>query len=977
MLTNMNNKSRIASAALALYCVAIAILCSFQTSAFSLITPPQPWMMAEMGYARRGWLSGHGLIEHEYRWTSPYITYGFSEEFREDFGDAGILEIKKAFSIITLPHSNNIDLGDHPEMSYSFNHTATKQNIRCLKSIAASCILEQLGVGNPLHALFAFRSVKPGFGYLDEGDQNVGWFRSFGLLSNSWSVIYSRNFDPYSLLPRSYINGNLFSFKMDERLGYPRVELLNVDPGLTRFGVASFQALPGYFITSLSRDDVGALKQIISPDNINIESLPSDVVSADGSFLPSSVALRRGVGLYRFVEMGRNASGDWLPANLPFEDVIVVSGKNQTNQLRRIVREPDILFTSHRVKVPSTSGLVFHLPLDYHPFNVRPNTNTGVFVAAVETNLSVQKPSFSFVKGIRKQGLRFEGSGYVGRILRAGEESPTASDFTVSVWMRGTNIPSANSWWRILHQGSENPWIGRGFGLVMQPEGSDLRGKVTFEVYNNSFSESTRFNSYASSRVLSDGKWHHLLGVFRGGFSSFYVDGQLNGSGANAFTTISNRAPVTVGNTLTASNGSFRGDVDEVRIYRRALTAQEARQLYLLESGEIQYAVNRSDTSRWKNFAAENGLPGQQGPGVLALGSVISFANNPEDLHEPDNALTVVDDVDRVLPWNNPTGASWGAFDGSTNVPRRLETPKLIARKMLAGLQGYWSFDNDGADYFGRNRLFPEGGAVVAEQGFVGGCFLFPPTGGSLVNLSADIAGRLSGDFTISLWARHIDLLSDPSSGKPPIQEILEIGPNRRIVLKVNVAVEPPGLLVPGIGLSVNTSGGIRDVRGYQLPPINKWYHCAVTYSNQSFSIYVDGLRVGGSSEIPPVELTRVPSTMASTLRIGGASGSQIRGFIDEVSVWNRALSSDEVRRLSMLSPTILEMSSGVSIHKISSSNKMAVRAVTPFGGPLTILKSDNLVDWWTLRRETDGSGSSYVEEEVSSMGFYRVDYGR
>ncbi len=951
----------------------LALLQSRSLIAFSLITPPQPWMLSELGYADHGWRSGFGLIEHEYRWPIPFITYGFTQEFEDDFGPDGIAEVKRAIDWFNLTDADKLVLADYPLRVESDNPNAAKQNLISLRSAAGTCILEQLGVGNPYRGIFTLNRVKPGIGVVSQ--QSEDWFYSFGVLSNSTAVVYNRNYDPTSLFPSRYINGDLHTFFINDTFGNPFLYLVNLDPTVKRRSLASIDYQPGRMAFGLTRDDVGALRHMLSRNNLNIEALPEDVQAINPASGVRSLALRRGVGEYRFVEMARDGAFSWKTQELRFDDVIILEGKNYSQQLKRVVTTPDLLFTSHRAKQPSTSGLFVHFPFDYSVKNVAPNTNSRSYDPNLENKLTIQRPGFAYTDGLRKRGLKFDGKGYIGRRLADNEESPTSADFTFSVWVRTTNIPPSNEWWRILHQGDENPYQGTGVGLVMQPQESGQPGKVTFELFNKNANQDVRFNSYPSAKNLADGQWHHLLGTFRFGVASFYVDGQLNGSGTAAFTTISNRAPVTVGNIITIQNGGLRGDVDDVRIYNRALTAQEIRDLYTLESGEPQYLVKRSDTSRWKNYSNENGLPGQQGPGVLGFPSVISFSNNPEELHQPGNVSSADFYDDQGILLSNPAGAVWGIFDGSTNSPKRIGSTKLAARKILNGLQAYWSADLDGTDFLGRSALRAEANTVITDQGKIGGALLVLPQGGSWINPVSDISSKVTSDFTLSFWARHIDLLSDPLSGRAPIQEMIEIGPNQRIILKVNVAASQADVLVPGITLALNGPEGIRDIKSYQLPPINKWYHCAVTYSNKAVIFFVDGRRLSSPFAVPPVQLTRVPANVLSAVRLGGSTGKFMRGFIDEVCIWNRALGDDEILRIAAIGDAIKAADLGVNIETINGGATVRLRTVSPFGGVLTIKKSEDLINWWTVFSDNDGDGNSRFAETATGVGFYKIDF--
>ena len=85
--------------------------------------------------------------------------------------------------------------------------------------------------------------------------------------------------------------------------------------------------------------------------------------------------------------------------------------------------------------------------------------------------------------------------------------------------------------------------------------------------------------------------------------------------------------------------------------------------------------------------------------------------------------------------------------------------------------------------------------------------------------------------------------------------------------------------------------------------PANAWTHLAVTYDGQIESLYVNGALASWTFQLGSI----VPSTGA--LRIGGGSLGYFQGFIDEVRLYNRALTQAQV-----LNDLNTPISSGTSI---------------------------------------------------------------
>lgn len=86
--------------------------------------------------------------------------------------------------------------------------------------------------------------------------------------------------------------------------------------------------------------------------------------------------------------------------------------------------------------------------------------------------------------------------------------------------------------------------------------------------------------------LLKAGRWHHLVGTYDGETAKLYVDGRLDVAKRYKGTLRPDRAPVMIGGgKLFSTNGfanhfAITGTIDEVRIYNRALRADEVEVLF-------------------------------------------------------------------------------------------------------------------------------------------------------------------------------------------------------------------------------------------------------------------------------------------------------------------------------------------------------------------------------------------------------------
>jgi hypothetical protein len=102
--------------------------------------------------------------------------------------------------------------------------------------------------------------------------------------------------------------------------------------------------------------------------------------------------------------------------------------------------------------------------------------------------------------------------------------------------------------------------------------------------------------------------------------------------------------------------------------------------------------------------------------------------------------------------------------------------------------------------------------------------------------------------------------------------------------------------------LNANSSGDrpstVQNVGGYYKTlyagshlPTNAWTHLAATYDGSTQKFYVNGVLVGSQSQTGAITFS------SGALRIGGDSvwGEYFTGYVDEVRIYNRALTQAEI----------------------------------------------------------------------------------
>jgi hypothetical protein len=95
-----------------------------------------------------------------------------------------------------------------------------------------------------------------------------------------------------------------------------------------------------------------------------------------------------------------------------------------------------------------------------------------------------------------------------------------------------------------------------------------------------------------------------------------------------------------------------------------------------------------------------------------------------------------------------------------------------------------------------------------------------------------------------------------------------------------------------GAGGYIADASAERDLRVAQTLPLNTWSHVATTYDGTTLRLFINGNQVGSLAVAGPIAVG------TGALSIGGNAvwGEWFQGRIDEVRVYNRALSSTELK---------------------------------------------------------------------------------
>jgi hypothetical protein len=401
---------------------------------------------------------------------------------------------------------------------------------------------------------------------------------------------------------------------------------------------------------------------------------------------------------------------------------------------------------------------------------------------------------------------------------------------------------------------------------------------------------------------LRDGSFHHVaLTVIRnqtnGG--ALYVDGQavLVFDPTAVAGDLSNTEPFRIGNHAALwYNGFYKGRIDEMSVYRRGLSAEEVAAVFSAGAPGKCSAATPPQILR---------QPASQ---TAFAGSTVSFqvsamGQSPLSYQWRFNGATLAQQTQALLVLPNVQLAQAGAYSvvvsNQSGVAISADANLTVLSNLNgclpvpAGIVGWWRAEGNANDSAGTNGASLTGGVAYAN-GQVAQAFVFNGVDGRVAIPNAPELNFSAGqDFSIEAWIQPQPSLNDYG-----------------VMSVVDKRVCPS--IVRSKGYEFNLSGGQVHCRfsdsesgnGREFGPAGpdlrdgQFHHIALTMARNSTTggkMYVDGQVV---LTFDPTPVSGDLSTL-EPLRIGNHSALWFNGFfrgrIDEVSLYNRALTPEMV----------------------------------------------------------------------------------
>ena len=394
------------------------------------------------------------------------------------------------------------------------------------------------------------------------------------------------------------------------------------------------------------------------------------------------------------------------------------------------------------------------------------------------------------------------------------------------------------------------------------------------------------------------GQWVHLAATFNSSThtAKLYIDGQLRATK----TGITDRTTNTQTTGLTLGGGFFSGSLDEFAVWDRVLIDSEIEDVYDLgnvtDTGVPPYRarlqspsdeslnVNLNTWLRWEPGIDAIWHDLYIGTSQTAVASATTtsaeymgrYVTTNEYAASLDQELTTyywrVDEINR---YGSAEGQIWSFTTGISE-----------GYNITYGLVGYWPLDGDSLDHSRHNYHGVPHGRPVYTNGKIGLAMRFDGTNdivdcGSLIGSSESLTVAFWMKSDVDTWFRR------------PLAKISSTGTTGWAFLQRPSSEN--NTLIFRIGSEADYGGWGSECQTAHAYVVGQWVHVAGTFDNRTHvaRLYINGQEKSIKTNIivRGVNNTVTPLTMSTT-------GEKFDGLIDEVAVWNRALTPEEVTGL-------------------------------------------------------------------------------
>ena len=480
-------------------------------------------------------------------------------------------------------------------------------------------------------------------------------------------------------------------------------------------------------------------------------------------------------------------------------------------------------------------------------------SGTANGVSTTLPSSALQQSDLQFDSPYSNYSLSFDGT---GDYIDCGNDSvlTPANAISISLWVK--TIDTRN------FRGLIDKWNGTsstGYMIDLGPSGAN-QGKARFSIGAQT--------SLSTTVTINDGDWHHVVVTCNNSIGFIYLDGLQNNTASLTLSDISNSDNLKIAGD-NASTFHLDGKIDETAIWNTALTDAQILEIY--NSGRPK------DLSSFSGTAPTNWW--RLGENAFFAGNVFTTPNSISGSPNGIGSGTVNTMISADAP---------GTYANGIGTNLHIEDRVGDAALSVANSQSYNMIPDDKVPYVpgyvgaqitnasemafnGADEYFDTGSNTIGQLQVMSASAWFKET----QNASANTALVANNGSTNKGWAIWVD--------------------GAKIRWQV----------ADGTGSVSWTETVLQNFRTFA--PLNQWNHVCCTFDGYYSKIYINGvLRETWTATPTPYVVDYSGNVGNLTIARRSYSNSGFfRGQIDEVAIFDKALTADQVK-FDLYEPTAL-----------------------------------------------------------------------
>ena len=576
---------------------------------------------------------------------------------------------------------------------------------------------------------------------------------------------------------------------------------------------------------------------------------------------------------------------------------------------------------------------------------------------SVSGNHGTVQGTTTYSSGPVGQAFSFDATDAYASVPANSQWAFGTSDFAVAFWA----YSSTNDDHRPLINNRKTPASDSMWAIEVYP----VANRVEFHSGLTIFLEATN--------LLTSSSWNHIVVTRNGSTLSMYINGVLSGSVSNS-SDFSEINDLQIGRDIMSGadlgGKNFLGRIDELEIFNRALSALEISKLAGTYPDTFSFTTQTGmplSTSITSNPITVTGIS-SPAPISITNGeySISTDGGGTWSAYSSTIPATVgVNDQVKVRQTSSPSNSTLttatltiGGVSGAFDV-----TTAASGDPNASGLVSWWKAEDNAYDSVGGNHGTAINGATYAA-GKVGQSFSLDGINDYVeIPHDASLSVAPSSPMSFETWLYRTSTSS--------AQHIFSKRTgctffNYQLALDT---LGHNGLCFGGNATQSCTTGGTSDL------PLNTWTHIVGTSDGSTVKLFING-------KLAASVAGTIGAQNTAPLKIGaaGTCGTYLfGGLIDEVKIFNRALSSDEVATLAGTKPdaftfvdqtniapsTVATSTPVITVNGITSAAAISIASCTGTNCEYKINGNE-----WASTDGTVNNGDTVTVRQTSSAGY-------